>query len=87
MEEIKEVCSRCVDLDLAVVDQEVKCIEVRGEPGPMEKTEAMKAYFSNFSVERRELIKEKLSERSKGTRRIKVVLCPVNRKIEGLRMK
>ena len=50
-----------------MVDQEVKYIEVRGEPGPMKKTEAMKAYFSNFSVERRELIKEKLSERNKGT--------------------
>lgn len=87
MEASKEVCSRCVDLDLPTVDQEVEYIDVRGKSGPMEKTEAMKAYFSNFSVERRELIKEKVSERSKGTRRIKVVLCPVNRKIEGLRVK
>lgn len=87
MEASKEVCSRCVDLDLPTVDQEVEYIDVRGESGPMEKTEAMQAYFSNFSVERRELIKEKVSERSKGTRRIKVVLCPVNRKIEGLRVK
>ena len=66
-----------------MVDQEVKYIEVRGESGPMEKTEALEAYFSSFSVVRRELIKEKISERSKGTRRIKVVLCPVNKKVEG----
>lgn len=66
-----------------MADQEVRCIEVRGESETTEITEAMKAYFSNFSVERRELLKEKEPKRRKGTRRVKIVLCAVIRKIEG----
>lgn len=46
-------------MDLAMADQEAKDIEVRGESGSREKAEAMKAYFINFSVERKELLKGK----------------------------
>lgn len=59
LEEIEEVCFGCVDLDVAMADQEAKDIEVRGETGSREKAEAMKAYFINFSVERKELLKGK----------------------------
>ena len=67
LEEIEGVCSRCVDLDLAVADQEVRCIEVRGESGSTEITEAMKAYFSNFSVERR-VVEGKGTKKEKGNK-------------------
>lgn len=44
----------------------------------------MKGYFSNFSLERKELLKEKEPKESKGTRRVKIVLCHVNRKVKGV---
>lgn len=44
----------------------------------------MKECFSNFSLERKELLKEKEPKESKGTRRVRIVLCHVNRKVKGV---
>lgn len=46
-------------------------------------TEAMKEYFSNSSLERKGLLKVKEPKGSKGTRKIKIVLCHVNKNMEG----
>lgn len=53
----------------------------RGDTGSTEINEAMKAYLSTFTLERRELLKEK---EPKGRRQgVTIVLSPMNREIEG----
>lgn len=59
LEEIEEIYFRYVDLNLAMAVQEAKYIDVRGETRSREIAEAMKEYFSNFSLKRNESLKIK----------------------------
>lgn len=59
--------------------QEAEYIKVSEETRSREIAETMKEYFSNFSLEREESLKIEEPKGSKGTRRVKITLCYVNR--------
>lgn len=77
---MEEVCFRYIDL--GGPSQVAEYIDLKGENRSREIPQVMKQYFSNFSSERKELLKEKEPKESKGTRRVKIVLCHVNRKMK-----
>lgn len=65
-----------------MTDQVAEYIEVRGETRSREIAKVVKEYFSKFSLERKKIV-EKEPKGSMGTRRVKIVLCHVNRKTDG----